>query len=160
MGDHEDDGDGGAVAEHLRLLHQRLSHRPEGVEDDEGPAAYKEPEDAAVHLGEAGEEDVGGEDGGAATASPHLQHPPPQQRQRQQGEGEVAHQRPGRGARRQPRRRPRPQQPVAAQPAHGHQQQLGGGGGSQKPLAARRARRHPLRWLRSLLPAPPRRVAD
>lgn len=121
-GDHEDDGDGRPVAEHLRLLHQRLPHRPEGVEDDEGAAAHEDPEDAAVHLSEAGEEDVGGKGGGAPAAAPHFHRPPLQQRRRQQGEGEVAHQRPGRRARRQPRRRPRPpQQPVAAQPAQGCQ---------------------------------------
>lgn len=153
MGDHEDDGDGGPVAERLRLLHQRLPHRLEGVEDDEGAAAHEDPEDATVHLGEAGEEDVRGEGWGTAAAAPHLHRPPPQQRRRQQGEGEVAHQRPGRRARRQPRRRPRPpQQPVAAEPAQGRQQQLGGGGGPQQPRPRSHARRHPLRRRR----APPR----
>ena len=88
-----------AVAEDLGLLHQRLPHAVEVVEDHHQVVADEEAKDVAVHTAQVGQEQLHALARGihSSVSRSAIRPALPSEKTRQQHEAEVAHHGPGRG---------------------------------------------------------------
>ena len=114
-----------AVAEDLGLLHQRLAHAVEVVEDHHQVVADEEAVDVAVHTGQVCQEQLHAQARGIQFSGPCPPVRPalPSEERRQQHEAEVAHHGPGRGPGGDAPLREPPQPAPAQQRGENEQQQ-------------------------------------